>query len=145
MAETAEGTFHGATHIVQEPFEDIGLKREKIPKALEALIADPYKALAAPLCENLIEEIRALDTLLGQDMGPQTKGDKKSYTEEGVEAAQSKALDVMHGQLQIVPFRGVVRRITGAEKHARKVVSAYEAGKLRRAYLKGLSQAYQCK
>jgi hypothetical protein len=99
---------------------------------------------AAPLCENLHYEIVALDKVLGADMGVSTSGTKRSYTEEGIDAAQGKVNDMMCGEVQVIPFRGVVRRLTGAEKHARKVASAYEAGKLQRAFLKGMAQAYHC-
>jgi hypothetical protein len=45
----------------------------------------------------------------------------------------------------IVPFRGWVRQLTGAERHARAVQTAVAAGRVRRAYLKGLGQMIRCR
>lgn len=144
MSDTAKGTVQCAADIIKEPFQDIGLSKDDIPQVLRNLSENPYVMPAAPLCENLGYEIVALNKVLGADMGTPSSGEKRSYTEEGLEAAQGKAGDMMRGEVQVIPFRGVVRRISGAEKHARKVAAAYEAGKLRRAFLKGLSRAYHC-
>ena len=43
-----------------------------------------------------------------------------------------------------IPFRGVVRKLSGAESHDRLVQSAIIAGNVRRAYLKGLGEARGC-
>jgi hypothetical protein len=37
-----------------------------------------------------------------------------------------------------------VRKLSGADSYARKISPAYEAGKLRRAFLKGISSNYAC-
>lgn len=44
----------------------------------------------------------------------------------------------------MIPFRGWVRKLTGAERYSRKVSAAIAAGAIRRAYLKGLGQAAGC-
>lgn len=44
----------------------------------------------------------------------------------------------------IVPFRGWVRKLSGAERYAKEVAAAITAGTIRRAYLKGLGQAAGC-
>ena len=41
-------------------------------------------------------------------------------------------------------MRGIVRTVTGAEAHARKVQDAALAGAVRRAYLKGLADRDGC-
>jgi hypothetical protein len=43
-----------------------------------------------------------------------------------------------------IPFRGWVRKLSGAEKHERLVRDAITAGAVRRAYLKGLGEAKGC-
>ena len=44
----------------------------------------------------------------------------------------------------VIPFRGWVRKLTGAERYSRKVSAAIAAGAIRRAYLTGLGQAAGC-
>jgi hypothetical protein len=43
-----------------------------------------------------------------------------------------------------IPYRGCVRRLSGAERHDRLVQAAIEAGAVRRGYLKGLGEARGC-
>ncbi len=44
----------------------------------------------------------------------------------------------------VIPFRGWVRKLTGAERVERRVQAAVTAGTIRRAYLKGIAQAAGC-
>ncbi len=43
-----------------------------------------------------------------------------------------------------MPFRGWIRRLSGAERHARDVAAAIAAGTARRAFLKGVGQGRIC-
>ena len=45
----------------------------------------------------------------------------------------------------IIPFRGLVREVSGAAGDQRKAEAAVRAGLARRAYLKGLGQGKGCK
>jgi hypothetical protein len=51
---------------------------------------------------------------------------------------------VRHTAEGLIPFRGWVRKLSGAERHSRLVAEAVAAGMTRRAYLKGLGQAQGC-
>ena len=44
----------------------------------------------------------------------------------------------------VIPFRGWVRKLSGAERYSRDVAAAIAAGTIRRAYLKGIAQAGGC-
>ena len=44
----------------------------------------------------------------------------------------------------VVPFRGWVRKLSGAERYSKDVAAAIAAGTIRRAFLKGLGQAAGC-
>ena len=99
------------------------------------------------LCEGIRKEIAELDVLLGPDVctienptGTTVIVSRKGeYVEQGVSMAHDQALGLVRGKVDIIPFRGMVRKVTGAEKHAKEVERAYQAGRLRRAFLKGLS------
>ena len=58
------------------------------------------------------------------------------------EYARDGVMGMIHSHTSFLPFRGIIRKITGAESHQKKLATAYEAGKLRRAYLKGLAEVH---
>ena len=43
-----------------------------------------------------------------------------------------------------IPFRGIVREVTGAADHKRQFEAAIYAGAVRRGYLKGMGQQRKC-
>jgi len=60
-------------------------------------------------------------------------------------AAEKGAYGLMAGAAEgVIPFRGWVRKLTGAERHDKLVANAIGAGRVRRAYLKGLGEARGC-
>lgn len=141
VSGAAEGTFKAA----KQPLEDVGLTREEIPSLLLEVAQAPYRKPSPLTCELIQQEIAALDVILGPDVctadnpigaRPSRKGE---YVEEGASFARKQAVDMASGYLDVLPFRGVVRRVSGADKHAKAVSRAYEIGKARRAFLKGLA------
>lgn len=157
VGDTVRGSFWGAVGAVQSPLEDIGLKRQPIPYKLETIMQDPYAKLTPMNCPKISSEVFALNQLLGPDMGiapgdtpsvlgiPMPSWQKRGeYMQKGSELTQQQAADAVRGQVDVIPYRGWVRKISGAERHAKHVEQAYEAGRLRRAYLKGLALVLGC-
>lgn len=152
VTDTVVGTGKDAFSALQTPLEDLNLKRDPIPKMLEICATNPYAMPLPPQCATIPTELTELNRLLGPDMEPEPlpwlpKPKKiaiRPYVSQGVSMAQDQAVGIVRSKVDIIPFRGMVRRVTGAEKHAKKVARAYEAGKLRRAFLKGLLSAYGC-
>lgn len=144
---TISGSFKGALDAIKSPFVDLNLTRDEIPEKLATISGSPY-TLPSPLqCKVVRTELSELDTLLGADMGAAgtpTGEEEFDLVEEGADMLQSEAIGFVAGKASFIPFRGVVRNITGASKHAKLYGQAYETGKLRRAYLKGLSSALKC-
>lgn len=139
------------------PLEDLNIKKRDIPEILRLALRDPYAKPAKAKCAVVKEEIAKLDEVLGPDMGPREEiagegefmslanfeGDVPSAEGAGDAAfglAKDAAIGAIRSQTDILPFRSIIRRITGANKHQKKVTMSYEAGKLRRAYLKGYAQ-----
>lgn len=146
VTDTVEGVRRGAFHAVQMPFEDLNLKRDKIPPLLQMMAGRPYTLPADMSCEAIHREIALLDDILGADVDIWRDPSRRdSYADKGLSAAQGHAVGMIENQVSIIPYRGVVRQVTGAEKHARKVASAYEVGRLRRAFYKGLGVAKGCR
>jgi hypothetical protein len=122
------------------PVKDLNLTRADIPELLKAAKAAPYAMPAERSCPALAEQVRALDTLLEPDWDapPQPKG---SNTDRATEAAGGALVKAAEGA---VPFRGWVRKLSGAERHSRHVGEALDAGDARRSFLKGMAKGQGC-
>jgi len=44
----------------------------------------------------------------------------------------------------VIPFRGWIRKLTGAERYSKRVAAAITAGAVRRAFLKGVRVMKNC-
>lgn len=123
------------------PLRDLNVMRAKIPEVLLQALDDPYARPPRSFkCSALAALVRPLDEALGPDI------DKVPVTDENLmDRGKSTALGVA-GDLasDAIPFRGFVRKLTGAEAHDRLVQSAIVAGNVRRGYLKGLGEAKGC-
>jgi len=146
MLDTIVGACKETFKAAQTPFVDLGIKRQKIPKKLEEIQPAPYALREQICCESIPDEIAQLDAILGQDVDalPWQRGESDSYADKGSRLVQQQAAGFMEGQVNVLPYRGVVRKLSGAEKHARKTAAAIHAGNLRRAFYKGLGVAYGC-
>lgn len=130
------------------PLRDLNVLRTKIPEVLLEAMVDPY-ARPAPLgrrpskqaqCAQLVALIKPLDDALGADLDtPST--DEDDLLQKGRSTALGAAASFAS---DAIPFRGWVRKLSGAERHDRLVVAAITAGGVRRAYLKGLGEARGC-
>jgi hypothetical protein len=146
--ETIAGTAQDTVDTLRMPFEDLNLVSDEIPKPLAGLAENPYVPPPKPFCKTIAFEAAALNEVLGPDIGdapPPLLLQDGAYAEKAAEIARHSAVSFVRGQVNVMPFRSVVRRISGAERHSKEVARAFDAGRLRRAYLKGLSLAYQCK
>src|SRR5436190_5316076 len=123
------------------PLRDLNLMRTKIPDVLLMALVDPY---ARPpknwKCAQLIAHLQPLNAALGPDIDILPAGDE-DLTERGRETALGAAADFAS---DAIPFRGWVRKLSGAERHDKLVQAAIIAGFTRRAYLKGLGETKGC-
>lgn len=127
------------------PLTDLNIVRAEIPKALAAARAAPYAMPADMSCPGLAADIQALDAVLGADLDTAETRDNPSLIERGGDAASNALVGAVRDTTEgVVPFRGWVRKLSGAERYARKVSASIAAGAVRRAYLKGLGQAAGC-
>jgi hypothetical protein len=129
--------------ILTQPFNDFNLTRTEIPAKLSGITPAPYAPLSPSGCPEMTAEIGELDKILGPDLqGEKTESEKPIIS---MESAERTARSTARGAASSwIPFRGFVRELTGAERHARAVREAVLAGMVRRAYLKGLAEALQC-
>jgi hypothetical protein len=126
---------------VSAPLRDLNVLRTKIPDVLLLAVADPYARPPEPVtCARLIDLVTPLDDALGADLDvPSTDNDDLLVKGKGA------AYGFVAGAASdVIPFRGWVRQLTGAQRHDRLVQAAITAGAVRRAYLKGLGEAHGC-
>lgn len=127
--------------VVTAPLRDLNMVRTDVPEVLREALANPYaKPPARWRCPQLAALVKPLDEALGPDIDRLPPGDE-NLMDRGKSTALDAAADLASGA---IPFRGVVRKLSGAENHDKFVQSAIIAGNVRRAYLKGLGEARGC-
>ena len=123
-----------AVDVLATPAGDLNLRKGKIPALLDAAVADPYNLAGLKTCAQLSVAITALDAILGPDRDiPADRAEKLSVGRVAQSAVGS-----------FIPFRGIIREVSGANSHQRKIDDAVEAGTARRSFLKGYGQARGC-
>lgn len=120
--------------IATTPLADLNLSRDEIPEVLQQAAADPYSSEGLDGCDMIGAAIVELDGLLGADLDIAT-GERRDITLGRV--AKSAVAS-------FIPFRGIVRELSGAADHQRDFEEAIVAGAIRRGYLKGLGQERGC-
>jgi hypothetical protein len=123
-----------AVDVVATPVTDLNLRKGEIPPALVAAEADPYGLPGGGRCPAMAAEVRRLDAVLGDD----------------VDIAQASRGRVSPGKVaqsvvgSFIPFRGIIREISGANEQQRRLQSAIYAGMARRSFLKGVGLQRGC-
>lgn len=120
---------------IGEPFRDTGWTRENPPEVLIRAAAAPYALPTDAECSAILNEIAALDLVLGPDL------DDPIAHEEESDLDASGLLSGAIGSIIGLPYRSIVRRLSGASGRERVLREAIFAGMVRRGFLKGLSHA----
>lgn len=142
---TQPGADARLTQAATVPLSDLNIVRAPIPPALAAAQKAPYGAPADATCAGIVAEVQALDAVLGADLDTPATANNPGLIERGTEAAGDAAIGAVRSTTEgVIPFRGWVRKLTGAERYAHEVAAAIAAGSVRCAYLKGRGQAAGC-
>lgn len=145
IKSTSEANRESISGAMSAPLRDVNIVRTKIPRVLLEAMDDPYQRPARADCVSLIALVAPLDSALGEDIDRNPPVDGEDLMDRGRRAAGQAALGALASTAQdMIPMRGWVRKLTGAERHDRLVQSAITSGNVRRAYLKGLGEARGC-
>lgn len=128
----------GVGGAIQQPFRDVSLMRENPPEVLLRAAAEPYRLAPISGCLEIRSEVASLDSVLGPDIDTPSVDGKASGND-----AISLVTDTIGGILSL-PFRWVIRRVSGAEQRERDLANAILAGMVRRGYLKGVLRSMDC-
>lgn len=127
------------------PLDDLNLRREYIPTVLLQAEAHPYDLRNLNQCTTIGVEIARLNEALGPDTDEPPLPNGSLLSERAADAAAKAALDAIRdATTDFIPGRSWIRRLSGAEQHSRHVQAAIEAGRLRRAFLKGTGMQRNC-
>jgi len=122
-----------AGNIATQPARDVGIAKTSIPPVLQSARAAPYAALRS--CTQIKSAIRELSRALGPDLDSGSSAPRAGIAEVGGRAVVDS----------IIPFRGVVREVSGAAGAQRRLDAAISAGYARRGFLRGLQSARNCR
>jgi hypothetical protein len=136
VAQKKSSDVHDAEHIVTQPARDVGIDKKKVPPLLQAAVEDPYSRASTGSCAQISSAVRALNNILGPDFGNDSAGGGKANIAKIGGAAVVNSL---------IPFRGVVRAVSGAEAADQRYAAAVTAGIARRGYLRGLFEGKNCR
>jgi hypothetical protein len=120
--------------VAKTPLTDLNLAQDPIPELLLAAAAAPYASEGLTGCGAIGGAIAELDMVLGPDL----------------DVADEERDDISVGRMakswvgSFIPFRSIVREVTGAADHQRDFEAAIVAGLIRRGYLKGLGEQMGC-
>ncbi|MBU7580066.1 MAG: hypothetical protein KAF27_06295 [Porphyrobacter sp.] len=124
-----------AKDVIKTPLRDLGIDAREIPAVLADAVRDPYATGDMGKCDALVSAIAELDMVLGADYDiAEDDGDKR--------ISEGRIGQNVVGS--ILPFRGIVREVTGAAANERALRNAYTAGMVRRAFLKGWGLGRGC-
>lgn len=127
-----------AGRIVTQPVRDVGVAKTGIPTILAKAREDPYSVDGALTCEQIALEVKELNAVLGPDF---ITGEEKKENRAG-KLAEASGKTVVNA---FIPFRGLVREITGAAPAQRRLNAAIDAGHARRGFLRGIHRSRGCR
>jgi hypothetical protein len=124
---------------VATPVEDLNIKKTKIPEVLIRAQANPYDVASAATCDAVAAEVALIDAELGDDY------DDLAVAQDADGSKGPSAVGLLKaGVAEAIPFRGLVRQLSGAAGHEKEVEQAIDAGFARRGFLKGRALEMNC-
>lgn len=123
-----------ATDVAKTPLSDLNLAKDPIPEILITAERDPYTLAGLKKCNRYAAAVQELDAVLGPDYDIATPEQRKLTAGTVGQAVVGS----------LIPFRGVIREVSGASRHEAEFRQAILAGMMRRAYLKGIGLKLGC-
>ncbi len=126
------------TDTITQPLTDFNMRRKQLPPELIAIQADPYSLNGIKNCRDVIAEVQKIDAVLGQDLDQIEVDPVARKRREGAAQAAGGLIS------SLIPFRFLIREISGAGQADRDYRAAIYAGVVRRGFLKGYGQHRGC-
>lgn len=127
-----------AGEIMTQPIRDVGVAKIVVPPVLDRDPASTYSLQGLRTCPQLVAAVEDLNEVLGPDFAP-GYGQNESRAGKLAEAGGRAVVN------SLLPFRGIVREISGAAPAERRLAGAVDAGLARRGFLRGVISARGCR
>lgn len=137
-AQAVRETVKRGGEIASQPARDVGASATKIPPVLVSAAADPYGLAGIKTCRQINVAINDLSGALGPDF---STGIEKKENRAG-KFAEAGGKTIVNA---FIPFRGLVREISGAAPAQRRLNAAIDAGFARRGFLRGVAYTRKCR
>lgn len=138
-ASPVGGTMKKAGDIASQPARDVGIDKSSIPDVLVKASEDPYALKGLKTCKQINTAIADLNAVLGADFSTETEKQKENRAGKIAEAGGKTVVNAL------IPFRGLVREISGAAPAERRLNAAIDAGYARRGFLRGVQTSRKCR
>ncbi|QKS02277.1 hypothetical protein F9288_19770 [Sphingomonas sp. CL5.1] len=136
--QKGDSTLDEAGKIAARPVHDVGIGNKKVPPVLQRAANAPYSMRGTASCAQLSGGIAALNNALGPDFG-------ETVAVTGTKAGQIAKVAGETVVDTIIPFRGLVREVSGAAAAQRRMQAATYAGLARRGFLRGIARGKGCR
>ena len=123
-----------AKDVAATPINDLNIKKTEIPPLLITAQEKPYDLTGLGSCASLSAAVIEMDKVIGDDIDLAAAANSKMQ-------AGRVAQSVVGA---FIPFRGVIREVSGASAQDRKMRAAILAGNARRGFLKGVGLQRGC-
>ena len=120
---------------VTQPLTDLKLRGKDIPPTLRLAQSEIYDLTGLSDCQSVNREIMEFDAVLGPD------ADEPAHKEGTVNKGLKIGGSLLAG---LIPFRGLVRELSGANAEQARWEAAVFAGVARRSFLKGYAKGLNC-
>ena len=127
-----------AADIVTQPVRDVGVARKQIPTPLVKATEAPYSLKGLKNCRQLAAAVTELNEVLGPDFD----GAAVYRENRAAKLAEAGGKTVVNS---LIPFRSLVREVSGAAPADRRLRAAINAGFARRGYLRGVYATRGCR
>jgi len=127
-----------AGEIATQPVRDVGAQKIDIPLPIQQAAAAPYSLKGLRTCAQLNRAIFELNDVLGPDYD----GAVAVHENKAGKLAEAGGKTIVN---TIIPFRGLVREISGAAPAERRLNADIRAGFARRGFLRGVATARKCR
>lgn len=124
-----------AMDVARTPLEDFNIDSDDLPPVLVEAAKDPYAFEGLETCNDIVAQIAPLDQVLGSDFDIADDVDGRGIS-------RGKIAQSIVGSF--IPFRGIVREVSGANDRRKAFELAVTSGMVRRAFLKGLGLRGGC-
>jgi hypothetical protein len=131
-------TGKAAGEIASQPARDLGARKMTIPVPIQQAAASPYSLAGLRTCAQLNQAIFELNEVLGPDYA----GSVTVHENKAGKLAAAGGKTIVN---TIIPFRGLVREVSGAAPAERRLDADIKAAFARRGFLRGIATARKCR